>query len=409
MSTKVCDFLIAGGGIAAYSAAKKIRRAKPGAAIVMATRDALPPYDLPPLSKEYLRGAKSQADLLYPSAGIEGVDVMTETEVVGLDVGTRRAELANGQAITFSAALLATGADPIRLPVPGADLPNVFHLRTAADAQAIAAKVVAGARCVVVGAGFIGLEIAASLQQMGAEVTVIEALDRIWPRFGDATITDVVHAACAARGVRFLLSETVVRIDGGALAHAVTTASGEVVACDLVVVGIGIRPNLELARAAGLEIENGVVVDGGMRTSAPSIFAAGDVVSYEDPVSGRRMRGEHWGHAEYSGQLAGGNMAGADARYDFMNYAWSDVYDLHIESAGHIEEYDSVILRGSLEERRFTALYLRRNTLLAYCAINCEPIDFAAYRKLIRSRQNLGSRLAELGDPQVRARSLIEA
>lgn len=135
MSTKVCDFLIAGGGIAAYSAAKKIRRAKPGAAIVMATRDALPPYDLPPLSKEYLRGAKSQADLLYPSAGIEGVDVMTETEVVGLDVGTRRAELANGQAITFSAALLATGADPIRLPVPGADLPNVFHLRTAADAR----------------------------------------------------------------------------------------------------------------------------------------------------------------------------------------------------------------------------------------------------------------------------------
>ncbi len=253
------------------------------------------------------------------------------------------------------------------------------------------------------------MEIAASLRIMGCEVTVIEAMDRIWPRFGDAGIAEVVQGDCEARGVRFMMGETVVAIDGEMSASSVATASGEAVPCDFVVVGIGIRPNVDLARKAGLDVENGVVVNRLMRTSAPTIFAAGDVVNYFDPIVGRQMRGEHWGHAEYSGQLAGANMTGGQAEYDFMNYAWSDVFDLHIESAGHIEDYDEVVVRGRIEERKFTSLYLRQNVLVAYCAMNCEPIDFASYRKLIRNRQDLGARVEELRDPDVRARSLVQA
>ncbi|MCH4269704.1 MAG: FAD-dependent oxidoreductase [Brevundimonas sp.] len=404
-----CDYFIIGGGIAAYSASKKIRRTQPQARVVMATRDALPPYDLPPLSKEYLRGVKSEAELLYPSAAVDGVEILTGANVVSLDAQERRIQLDDGRTFDFSAALLATGADPIRLPVPGADLANVFYLRTAADGAAISRVASAGRRAVVIGAGFIGLEIAASLTLMGCKVTIIEAMERIWPRFGDASIAEVVHSDCAARGVRFLMSETVVEIAGSGAAQTVITASGERVACDFVIVGIGIRPNVALARQAGLSIDNGVVVDAGMRTSAPGVFAAGDAVNYLDPIPGRRMRGEHWGHAEYSGQLAGANMCGGDNAYDFMNYAWSDVFDLHIESAGHIEEYDEVVLRGHIEDRRFTALYLRQNVLLAYCAVNCEPVDFASYRRLIRNRQDLSGRLQELSDPDVRARSLVQA
>lgn len=404
-----CDYFIIGGGIAAYSAAKKIRRTQPQARVVMATRDALPPYDLPPLSKEYLRGVKSETELLYPSAAVDGVEILTDADVVSLDAQARRVQLADGRTYGFSAALLATGGDPIRLPVPGADLDNIFYLRTAADGAAVSRVAAPGRRAVVIGAGFIGLEIAASLTLMGCEVTVIEAMDRIWPRFGDASIAETVHGDCAARGVRFLMSETVVEIAGTGVAQTVVTASGERVACDFVIVGIGIRPNVELARQAGLTVDNGIVVDAGMRTSAPGIFAAGDVANYLDPIPGRRLRGEHWGHAEYSGQLAGANMCGGDAAYDFMNYAWSDVFDLHIESAGHIEDYDEVVVRGRVEDRRFTALYLRKNVLLAYCAVNCEPVDFASYRRLIRSRQDLSGRLQELGDPDVRARSLVQA
>lgn len=404
-----CDFLIIGGGIAAFSAAKKIQRSQPDASVTMVTRDILPPYDLPPLSKEFLTGAKSEAQLIYPAAAISNATLLTRADVVALDVDKRVARVNNGSDWQFDKALIASGADPIKLTCPGAHLSNIFYLRTAADASAIAALAGAGRRACVIGAGFIGLEIAASLTTLGCDVTVVEAMDRIWPRFGDAGIAAVVQADCEARGIRFATSEMVVELLGEEHVRAAVTASGEAIPCDFVVVGIGIRPNVELARKAGVEVDNGIVVDAGMRTSAANIFAAGDVVNYHDPISGLRRRGEHWGHAEYSGQLAGGNMSGADGAYDFMNYAWSDVFGMHFDSAGHVEDFDEIVVRGSIEDRKFTSLYLRKGSLKAYCAINCEPVDFASYRRLIRSGQDLTDSIAQLQDPEVRARSLISA
>lgn len=406
-----CDFLLIGGGVAAHSAAKRIRRANATARIVMVTDDALPPYNLPPLSKEFLRGEQTEQDIVYPAVSPAGVpvEILLTTSVTALDPGAHEATLNDGRTIKFGKALLATGGAPIPLPAPGAELSGVFYLRTAADARAIGAAAKSGGHAVVIGAGFIGLEVAASLRKMGMDVTVIEAQGRIWPRFADARVADVVRARCGAEGVKFLTGERVESVEGQGSVQSVSTSGGLQIDCDLVCVGIGITPNTGLASAAGLEIANGIVVDEFMRTSAPDIFAAGDAVSFPDPICGRRLRVEHWGHAEYSGQLAGGNMAGGSVAYDFMNYAWSDVFDLHIELAGHIEDHDEVVVRGAVSDTSFTSLYLRAGSLVGYCAINCEPVEFATYRKLIRSHQPLADRMDALRDSTVNVRTLVQA
>jgi 3-phenylpropionate/trans-cinnamate dioxygenase ferredoxin reductase subunit len=402
-----CDFLLIGGGVASYNAAKKIRRARSDARIVMVASDPLPPYDLPPLSKEFLRAEKTEADLIYPR--LESVEMLTSAAVASLDAEAHRARLVDGREYEFTAALLATGSSPIELLVPGAELQGVHYLRSAQDGRRIAAAATPGKRAVVIGAGFIGLEITASLTTMGVSVTVVEALDRVWPRFADTTVAGLVSETLVARGVRLLTGDRVVQVSGQGRVASVVTASGEVLPCDFVIVGIGIRPNVELARNAGLAVDNGIVVDDGMRASVAGIFAAGDAVNYPDPIAGARLRAEHWGHAEYSGQLAGANMCGGDGRYVFMHYAWSDVFDLHIESAGYIEGYDEVIVRGQLADRSFTALYLRQGALVAYCAVNREPVEFATFRRLIRNRQKLGPIAGELRHAGVSLKELLGA
>jgi NADPH-dependent 2,4-dienoyl-CoA reductase/sulfur reductase-like enzyme len=415
-----CDYLLIGGGIAAYSAAKRIRKLKPEARVVMVSEDALPPYDLPPLSKDYLRQEKSDADIVYPaleSIKLNPIEIQLNTTVTALDAKAKTATLGNGETIGFGKALLATGGTPIKLPVPGADQTGVFVLRTAADAQAIYAAAKSAQKAVVVGAGFIGVEIAASLTKLGVEVTVIEALDRLMSRSADPVVATAVQKACEARGVRFMLNEMVTGVLGEGQVSGVITASGDETPCDFVVVGIGIRPNVELARAAGLELENGIVVDAAMRTSAADIYAAGDVINYPDPIAGHRLRAEHWGHAEYSGQLAGTNMCAEDGAepqsalktYDFMNYAWSDVFDLHIETAGHLAGYDQAVVRGDPDGLSFTSLYLKDGKLVAYCAINVEPVEFAVYRRLIRKGDSLSAKLDGLADVSRPIKTVLEA
>jgi 3-phenylpropionate/trans-cinnamate dioxygenase ferredoxin reductase component len=406
-----CDFLLIGGGVAAYNAAKGIRRANAAARIVMVSADNLPPYALPPLSKEFLRGEQSESDIVYPSLDAKGgtIDILLSTEAVDLDPEGRGVVLSDGRRIGFGKALLATGASPILLAAPGADLRGVFYLRSASDARQIAGAAASARNAVVIGAGFIGLEVAASLRKLGVNVTIVEAQARIWPRFADANVAEVVRARCAAEGIKFVTGERVIGVNGDGHVKSVSTSSGLRLDCDLVCVGIGIMPNTALASAAGLEVANGVVVDATMRTSAPEIFAAGDVVSFPDPICGRRLRAEHWGHAEYSGQIAGGNMAGGAANYDFMSYAWSDVFDLHIETAGYIEDHDEIVVRGDGNGASFTSLYLRGGALVGYCAINAEPVEFTAFRRLIRSRQPLSSHIASLRDISVNVRSLVQA
>ncbi len=409
MTGAVCDFLLIGGGVGAYNAAKRLARRVPSSKIIMVTRDTLPPYHLPPLSKELIRGEIALDDLPYESleAQFPGtVEVRLNTTVQSLDTTTRTARLEDGSTICFGKALLATGSAPVRLDLTGGSLPGVHYLRTAGDAGRIAREADTARTAIVVGAGFIGVELAASLASRGLSVTLVETTDRIWPRLTDPVLAGVVQTRCEQGGLLFRMGERVTAITGGDRVSGVVTASGEEIACGMVCIGVGARPEVELAIGAGLDCDDGIVVDEHMRTSAPDVFAVGDVARYPDPYLGRNHRAEHWGHAEYSGQIAAMNMLGEPTPYDFLNYVWSDVFDLHIESAGHVGGHDLVVARGDIESARFAHLYFRNRVLVGYTAVNGDQSQFPAYRRLIKARRTLDDP-GVLADPEVLARSLL--
>ncbi len=403
-------YLLIGGGLASAEAAKQIRRVDAEGSIALVSEERLLPYNRPPLSKEYLRGEATEALEFASAADYEELRVTTVlgSAVTSLDAAASTATLDNGEVYSYEQALLATGGSPVRLPVPGADLAGVYYLRDAGDADAIGAAAKEAKRAVVVGAGFIGLETAASLRQMGLDVTVVEMADAIWPRFADRNLAAHVQKLSEARGVEFLMGSPVEGFEGDGGSVSAVLAGGTSVACDLAVVGVGIRPNTGLAEGAGLEVDNGVVVDEQMRTSAPNVFAAGDVANYPDPIFEKRRRVEHWGHAEYSGQVAGANMAGEEMRYDLLTYVWSDIFDLHLEAAGDEGESDTSVVRGDLEAGSFTVLYLKEDRMTAYFSVNTPAREFPVFQRLIRRKKDLGGRLDELRDPDFNVRELLK-
>jgi NADPH-dependent 2,4-dienoyl-CoA reductase/sulfur reductase-like enzyme len=408
---KETKYLLIGGGLTSSQAAKEIRDADPDGPILLVGEEPHVPYDRPPLSKEFLRGEKAREELFFdPESSFreQRIDLALGTRVDALDPAARQATLSSGERVAFGKALLATGGSPIRLELPGAGLPGVHTLRTIDDSEAIAKGAAPGARVAIVGAGFIGLEVAASLTRRGAHVTVIEVHPRIWPRFADAGLASFIQRRCEAEGVTFLLGETVAAFRGAAGRVAgVALESGKELACELAIVGVGITPNVALARDAGLAVENGVVVNERLQTSHPDVYAAGDIANYPDPIAGRRRRVEHWGHAEYCGQVAGANMAGGDRRYDLVTYVWSDLFDLHLEFAGDESESDETLFRGKLEDAAFLQLHLRKGALTAYFAINASARDFPVLQKLIRTRKDLSGRKKELADPAFALRGLL--
>jgi len=403
-------YLLIGGGLASYHAAKQIRRVDPDGSILIACEETLPPYDRPPLSKEYLRGEKTLDSLLYQSSeGLaqEGIGLAIGQRVEAIDPGSRTAQLTAGGSIRFEKALIATGGRPIVLNLPGADLRGIHYLRTAADADAIAAGAAPGRRAVVIGGGFIGVEVAATLRQRGLAVTLAEALPRVWARFADERLSAFVQEYCAQRGVEFRTGTAIGAFEGQDAIAGVTTSSGELLPCDLACVGVGIVPNVELAAAAGLAVEDGIVVDEFLRSSNPAIYGAGDVINYHDSIFGRRRRVEHWGHAEYSGQLAGKNMAGGATPYDFLSYVWSDIFDLRLEFAGDESSPDTVLQRGQFDNGAFSILYLREGRLTAFFAVNASTRDLGSLRRLIQTRKDLAGREGELEDAGVNLRNLV--
>ncbi len=402
---KLAKYLLIGGGLASHQAAKQLREIDPQSPITLVGEEPYVPYDRPPLSKEFLRGEKPREELFFDPEQYfhdHGIDLVLGVAVRQLDLitkATKTATLANGEAITFEKALIATGGRPVRLKLPGADLPGVHYLRTLDDSAAIAAAAGPGKRAVIIGAGFIGLEVAASLTQKGVQVSVIEAQPHIWPRFADATLAGFFQDYCAEKGVTFHTNEMAAEIRGKERPSSVVTRSGKELPCDFVCVAVGILPNVELAQQAGLQVDNGVVVNEYLQSSHPDIYAAGDVANYLDPVFGKRRRVEHWGHAEYCGQLAGQNMAGASNPYDLLTYVWSDIFDLHLEFAGDESEYERVLLRGRFEDKAFTVLYHKQNVLKAYFAINTGSKEFPALQRLIRQKKDLTGKEGRLQDP----------
>jgi NADPH-dependent 2,4-dienoyl-CoA reductase/sulfur reductase-like enzyme/nitrite reductase/ring-hydroxylating ferredoxin subunit len=360
--------VIVGGGAAGFAASEMLRRRGFDGSIVMLSSDAAAPVDRPNLSKDYLAGSAPEdwlplrPDAFYADAGIE---LRLDAEVVHIDAKAREVATAPGEKISYDRLLLATGAEPVRLPIPGADPARVFTLRSLGDCRAIIAAAKDARRALVIGASFIGLEVAASLRTRGLEVVVVAPEARPMERILGPQMGDFVRALHEERGVVFRLQDTVATIDG----KRATLKSGGTLDADLVVVGVGVRPRLALAEKAGLAIDRGVAVNERLATSAPGVYAAGDIARWPDPHSGEAIRVEHWVVAERQGQTAALNMLGEDQRFDAVPFFWSQHYDVPINYVGHAEQWDEIAIDGDIRSKDCLLRYKRNGRVLAVASI----------------------------------------
>ncbi|HEY8466980.1 MAG TPA: FAD-dependent oxidoreductase [Solirubrobacterales bacterium] len=382
-------FVIVGGGLAGAKGAEALRNeGYDGPIVLIGAEDELP-YERPPLSKEYLRGEASREDpRVHPAEFYDGHDIELRlgTTVEEIDLDARELVLAGGDRLEWGRLLLATGAEPRRLPVPGAELPGVHYLRDFADADALAERLGPGARVAVIGAGWIGSEVAASARQLGAEVTLLEAarlpLERVLGSRASEFFADVHRA----HGVDLRLGVGVERIAGDRAVEAVELADGERVECDLVVVGVGVAPRTELAERAGLEIDDGIAVGANLEASAEGVFAAGDVANAQHPFYGLKLRVEHWANALHQPEVAARAMLGRPASYERLPFFFSDQYEVGMEYRGFAPSFDEVVLRGDPDDGEFLAFWLREGRVAAVMNVNVWDVG-AEVEALIRSRR----------------------
>ena len=360
--------VIVGGGAAGFAAAEMLRRQEFRGSIVMLSNDAAPPVDRPNLSKDYLAGSAPEDWLplrpynFYVDADI---DMRLNTEVASIDTRARNVILAGGGTVDYDRLLLASGAEPVRLPIPGADQPHVHTLRSLADCWAIIGSVNGARRAIVIGASFIGLEVAAALRARGIEVHLVAPEQRPMERVLGPEMGDFVRALHEEHGVIFHLEDTVLAIDG----KRATLQSGGVLEADVVVVGIGVRPRLALAEQAGLKLDRGVAVNAFLETSNPGIYASGDIARWPDPHSQENIRVEHWVVAERQGQTAARNMLGQREIFDAVPFFWSQHYDVPINYVGHAEKWDEIAIDGDIAARDCLLKYKSTGRVLAVASI----------------------------------------
>ena len=336
--------------------------------LTMISADDSPPYDRPNLSKDFLAGTAQEdwIPLRPPDYYAERrIDLVLGARVELLNVQAKLVQLANGKKYEFGALLLATGADPIRLPIEGTT-DSVHYLRTFADSRAIVAKAASAKHVVVVGASFIGLEVAASLRTRGIAVDVVAPEQQPLERVMGPQVGRFIRKVHEDHGVVFHSGETVSRIDG----RKVTTSSGTAIDADFVVIGAGVRPVLDLAERAGLTIDRGVAVNEYLETSSPGIFAAGDIARWPDPHSGDHIRVEHWVVAERQGQVAAKNILGCNEKFDAVPFFWSQHYDVVINYVGHVERWDSIDIDGNLDGRDCAVSYKCGGRTLAVATVS---------------------------------------
>lgn len=398
-------FVIVGGGLAGAKAAETLRDEGFEGRVVLLTDEAERPYERPPLSKGYLLGNDERdVAFVHPESwyGDHDVDLRLEARVVALDPDAHEVEIEGGERVGYDKLLLATGSEPRRLDVPGADLPDVRYLRNLPDSDHLLDVLEEGHRVAIIGGGWIGLEVAAAARTHGADVTLVEVADL--PLLG--VLGEDVALAFAGlhrdHGVDLRLGTGVQEIvgDNGRVV-AIVTSEGDEIMADTVVVGIGIRPRVELAAAAGLAIEDGVAVDAGFRTSAADIYAAGDVAAVEHPLLGTRVRVEHWANALDGGPAAARSMMSQDVSWDKLPYFFTDQYDLGMEYIGHAPpgSYDDVVLRGDVPGRAFQAFWLREGRPIAGMHVNLWDDGIAPIEELVKAGRTVDP--ARLADPDV--------
>jgi NADPH-dependent 2,4-dienoyl-CoA reductase/sulfur reductase-like enzyme/nitrite reductase/ring-hydroxylating ferredoxin subunit len=360
--------VIVGGGAAGFAAVEMLRRSGFGGSLSMLSQDDAAPVDRPNLSKDYLAGGAPEAWLpLRPDAfyAENDIDLRLDTAVVGVNVKTHEVVLGNGERLIYDRLLLATGAEPARLPIPGADQPHVHTLRSLADCRAIIRTAEEARRALVIGASFIGLEAAAALRARDIEIHVVAPEARPMERVLGPEMGDFIRALHEEHGVVFHLQDTVTAINGS----RAMLKSGGTLDADFVVIGVGVRPRLALAEQAGLVIDRGVTVNAFLETSVRGVYAVGDIARWPDPHSGDNIRVEHWVVAERQGQTAAANMLGLNERFDAVPFFWSQNYDVPINYVGHAENWDEITIDGDITAKDCLLRYKRNGRLLAVASI----------------------------------------
>jgi NADPH-dependent 2,4-dienoyl-CoA reductase/sulfur reductase-like enzyme/nitrite reductase/ring-hydroxylating ferredoxin subunit len=373
--------IVIGGGAAGLAAADTLRRQGYGGAITIISADESAPYDRPNLSKDFLTGNAPAEWMPLRSAEYYAehkIELLLGSKAESIDTAHRSVRLAGGRQLEFGTLLLATGAEPVRLDIPTSGDARLFYLRTFADSRAIVAAAAGAKRAVVVGASFIGLEVAASLRQRGIEVHVVGPERIPFQRVLGTELGTFVRELHEAHGVVFHLGTSVARVD----AQRVTLNDASTIEADFVVLGVGVRPAVKLAEQAGLALDRGVLVDEYLETSTPGIFAAGDIARWPDAHSGDRIRVEHWVVAERQGQLAAMNMLGRRQRFDAVPFFWSQHYDLTINYVGHAESWDTLDIDGSPASRDCAVTYKRGGRILAVASIAQDLQSLKAEREL---------------------------
>jgi 3-phenylpropionate/trans-cinnamate dioxygenase ferredoxin reductase component len=402
-------YVIVGASLAGAKAAETLRSEGFDGRLVLIGAEEERPYERPPLSKDYLRGEAGREKVYVHGEDFyeeRDIDLRLGRRAETLDVSTSELALDDGEWLRYDKLLLTTGAEPRRLSVPGAELDGVMYLRRVGDSDALRERLDRGGAVVVIGAGWIGAEVAASARQRGLDVTVLDPVAVPLERVLGAEVGAIYRDIHADHGTRMLMGTGVEAFEGGSAVERVRTSDGRELECDFVVVGVGVEPRTRLAAEAGLALDNGIAVDERLRTSEPAVFAAGDVANAHHPFYGERIRVEHWANALNQGPAAARCMLGSDAAYDRLPYFFSDQYDVGMEYSGFARAWDRVVMRGDPASREFIAFYMAGDRVVAGMNVNVWDVT-DPIQGLIRERVPVDDR--RLADTDIPLAELAEA
>jgi NAD(P)H-nitrite reductase large subunit len=393
-------FVILGGGMVAGYAAKQLVELglKPGELTILSA-DHFVPYERPPLSKSFLAGKDNEGSIQINPASFykeHGIELKLECEVSGIDTKRKTLIFKSGGEFTFDRLILATGARPRKLSVPGAKLGNVFYLRSLDDSKEIRDAAKKAKHALVVGGGFIGMEVTAVLAQAGLEVSMVVSEDRIWKRFFSPEMSNFFEHYYTSRGVRLIKSTKVTELRGDAVVESALLPDGQTVACELVVAGVGVQPEIAMLASSGFEVGDGIVVNEYLQTAQPDIYAAGDVANYVDVIFQKRRRVEHWDNAVSQGQYCARALMGERAPFRHVPYFFSDVFDLSYEYWGDSSGADQIVHRGDFSNKSFSTWWLREQAVVAAFTMNRPDDEREIAPKWIESRHRVSP--TALGD-----------
>jgi 3-phenylpropionate/trans-cinnamate dioxygenase ferredoxin reductase component len=401
--------IIVGASLAGAKAAETLRAEGFDGRVVLIGAEDERPYERPPLSKDYLRGEVGREKVYVHDEGFyaeHDIELRLGTTAVDMNTSTSELTLHDGDRLRYDRLLLATGSEPRRLAIPGGELDGVLYLRSVQDSDLLHQRLDRGGAVVVVGAGWIGAEVAASARQRGLEVTVIEPASVPLMRVLGAEVGAIYRDIHTDHDVEMLMGTGVEAFEGDKAVERVRTSDGRVIECDFVVVGVGVQPRVQLGAAAGLEVDNGIVVDEHLETSVPGVFAAGDVANAHHPFYGERIRVEHWANALHQGPAAARNMLGHADPFERLPYFFSDQYDVGMEYSGFARDWDRVDFRGDPASREFIAFWISDARVVAGMNVNVWDVN-DSIRRLVSERVKVDDR--HLADPDVPIDELVAA